>query len=285
MKNRATNFFASLWEAVNTFLEVECYNSAAAISFYGFFSLIPLMLLTTAFLGFVLGSQSGVLDQVIGLVKQGLPYISETVVADLKGLALKWRTFGWVAIVSLLWSAELVLNSSADALLRIFEKPGAHGFWKRRAVNLSVLFIAVAAALFSVVVTAVSGISARVQVTLFGVDLSHLLIESIGLKYVAPFLTVTVSVALVYRILSGSALNILYALYGSVVFTVLWESAKQVFALYLSYFPSYNKFYASLGTLMILLIWIYYSVSIFLFAAAFARAAYRRGAYRGRVRL
>ncbi|MBI5468270.1 MAG: YihY/virulence factor BrkB family protein, partial [Deltaproteobacteria bacterium] len=57
-------------------------------------------------------------------------------------------------------------------------------------------------------------------------------------------------------------------------FTALWELAKQLFAWYVSNFGAYNKFYGSLETLMLLLLWIFYSSNIFLFSACVAKSAY-----------
>ena len=67
--------------------------------------------------------------------------------------------------------------------------------------------------------------------------------------------------------------------FGSALFTVLWELAKQLFAVYVSNFQSYNKFYGSIGALMIFLMWIFYSASIFLFAASVSMAACKSGAH------
>ena len=87
---------------------------------------------------------------------------------------------------------------------------------------------------------------------------------------------ISLVIAVVYRVLAGGNLDLRHAFFGSALFAILWEAAKQLFALYVSNFLSYNKFYGSLGTLMILLLWIFYTMNIFLFAASMARASYLR---------
>jgi len=269
-------FIVNLWRAFRFFLKIDGMNRAAAISFFALFSLIPLILLITAILGSFLGKTAQVMENVVAFVKQSLPYLSDRITADLKGLSLKWKTFGWVGLVTLVWSIDLVFDSMSSALAATFDTTSRFGFVRRKIVNMFVLSISVAAAFFSLMTTALAGILKHYNFKAFGVDLYYYFIESLTFKYVLPMSFMLVAAALVYRMFSGPNLNLRHALYGGLLFTVLWEAAKQLFALYISYFPAFNKFYASIGTVMLLMIWIYYTISIFLFCAAFARVSYER---------
>jgi membrane protein len=260
---------------IRIFLDTHCFDRAAAISFYAFFSLIPILLLLTAGLGFILGTRADLLDSVIEMARAGLPYISDRVVSDLRGLATAWRTFGWLSILMLILSAELVLNSLAEALISIFEMRKRFGFFRKKIVNFIVMFMGILAALVSIMVTTVAGVLRSIDTTVFGVDLGYYLIDSLAIKYVLPFVIMVSATSLVFKMFSGAHLSFLYAFYGSLVFTFVWEFAKHMFALYISYFPYYNKFYGSLGTIMILLLWLFFTAAIFLFSASVARSAYR----------
>jgi len=266
--------YSIIRESISLFNRTACFTSAAAISFYAFFSLIPIMLLVTAALGFFLGSREGLLDEVISMVRLSLPYISDRIVGDLKGLSRQWMKFGWISIIVLISSAELVLEATASELSSVFGTERRFGFVRRKIINLGVLLLGIIAALTSVLMTTLSVVLSAYQLRIFGIDILFYLVQSLAFKILLPFVLVTLVVAVVFRIFSGPNLNFRYALYGSIIFTTLWEVAKQVFTWYVSNFQSYNKFYASLGTLMILLIWIFYSANIFLFAAAVARTAY-----------
>ena len=274
--------YSILREAVSLFNRNACFTSAAAISFYAFFSLIPIMLLVTAALGFFLGTHEGLIDDVVAMVRQSLPYISERIVNDLKGLSTQWRKFGWISIIVLIFSAELVLEATASELSSVFDTGRRFGFVRRKIINLGVLLLGIIAALVSILMTAASVLLSNFHLRVFGIDIVYYLVQSLTFKILLPFLLVTAVVAVVFRLFSGPYLNVRYALYGSVIFTTMWEVTKQVFTWYVSNFQSYNKVYASLGTLMLLLIWIFYSANIFLFSAAVARSAFvaREGADR-----
>lgn len=261
-------------DAGSLFNKNGCFTSAAAISFFAFFSLIPIMLLITAALGFVLGTQEGLLDHVIAMVRQSLPYLGDRMVGDLRGLANQWRKFGWISIILLIWSAELVLDATATALSAVFDSERNFGFIRRKVINLMVLLLGIMAALASILMTALSVILTTFRLHIFGIDLIYYIVQSFAFKIVLPFLLVSVVGAVVFRIFSGPNLNFRYAFYGSVLFAFLWEVAKQVFTWYVMNFQSYNRFYASLGTLMLLLIWMFYSANIFLFSASVARVAF-----------
>lgn len=276
--------FLIVWDAVKNFNRHNCFTSAAAISYYAFFSLIPLMLIISAVLGFVLGTRAGLLDKVILMVKENIPYLSDSITVNLKGLSRTWKTFGWLGVLSLISSAELVLGATADALSAIFGTTGKHGFLKRKIINMVGLLLAILASLLSISLTAFSIILKNTKVNIVGIGLVYRVIQSVAFKFVLPFLVVAIIVAVVYKLISGSSLTFRFAMYGSILFSLLWEAAKQLFAWYVSNFPSYNKFYGSLGAIMVLLIWIFYSSNIFLFSAAVAKAAYDRSGGNGRKR-
>lgn len=263
-------------DSVRLFRTSGAFDRAAAISFYAFFSLIPIMFLITASLGFIIGTHGGLEDRVIGMVMKSLPYISERMIFDLKGLSSDWKAYGWLGFISLISSAELVLDATARALMKIFGVNRGYGFIRKRIIYLFILFFGVLAALFSIAITAIARIFEGIKLEVLGLDISYYLIQSLTFRYILPFSVVVLIVSAIYKIFSGPTLNFRYALYGGMLFGVLWEAAKHLFAWYVSNFPSYNKFYGSLGTLMILLIWIYYSASILLFSASFAVTGFNK---------
>ncbi|MFQ5441710.1 MAG: YihY/virulence factor BrkB family protein [Thermodesulfobacteriota bacterium] len=262
-------------DSVRIFKENNCFNRAAAISFFAFFSLIPILFLIISALGFILGARGDILERVVNMAGTGLPYLSGGIIADLEGLVAAWKTFGWLSIVALVLSAELVLNAVADSLITIFDVHENYGFFRKRITNVAVVLLAVFSAFVSIIVTTAINIVERVDMTVLGFDLTHYIFEGIAVKYVFPFVVVVAAVTVVYKIFSGPNLVFRYAFYGAVIFAFLWEAAKQFFALYLYYFPSYNRFYGSLGTIMVLLIWMFFSAAIFLFSASVARAAFK----------
>ena len=271
--------FKILFDGISIFRKNACFNLAAAISFYAFFSLIPVLIFIVAALGFVMGGSAGLLDKVVSIARENLPYFSTNIVNDLTGISKSWKTFGWISIVLLLVSAETVFNAAAGGLIAIFDmKEGYDSFWgffRRKVVNVLVFLSFALSAFVSIAVTAGAKLALKADTGYAGVNAAYHFIVFLLLKTFLPFALMTLSVTLVYRMFSGTRLNLRYAFYGALCFTVLWEAGKQVFAWYVLNFPSYNKIYGSLGAIMMLLLWFFYSANIFLLSASFTVAAYR----------
>jgi uncharacterized BrkB/YihY/UPF0761 family membrane protein len=115
------------------FLKKDCLTSAAAISFYAFFSLIPLLFLMTAGVGFILGSRPDLQDRIIAMVSASVPYLTPRIASDLKDLSINWKTFGWIGLLIFLSGAELVVGEAAKSLMEIFGTENRFGFSGRRS--------------------------------------------------------------------------------------------------------------------------------------------------------
>lgn len=267
-------FISVAHEGIRIFMRTGGSTNAAAISFYAFFSLIPVMFLVTAGVGFFLGARPELQERVIGMVSESLPYLSDTIIRELKELSENWRTFGWIGLVSLVFAAEFVMSAMVRALTAIFGTQKSFGILRTRLIGLFMILLAILAALSSIAVTALSYIIQDLDTGIQGLQYAFNLLTLLVFGLVLPFFLVTGIIAVVYRVLAGANLDLKHAFFGSMLFALLWEAAKQLFALYVANFQSYNKFYGSIGALMILLMWIYYSSSLFLFSASVSRAAY-----------
>jgi membrane protein len=65
---------------------------------------------------------------------------------------------------------------------------------------------------------------------------------------------------------------------GALTGAILWEVAKQLFRFYIRQIGLYDQIYGTLGILVAVVMFIFYSAVVFVFAAAYAAAldAHRR---------
>ena len=103
-------------DATRRFIKHDCFIRAAALSFFAFFSLIPILFIITAMLGFFLGARAELLDEVIRTARENIPFLGESIVRDLRGLVASWKTLGWVGLFFLVWSADFVLFALEHSL-------------------------------------------------------------------------------------------------------------------------------------------------------------------------
>src|SRR3972149_1462864 len=227
-------FFIFMAESIKAFSYDNCLTMAAAIAFYALFSLIPLMFLFFSFIGFILGTETWLFERILEFVKESLPYLSDSIVEDIKGLINNRKVFGWLGIGLLVWGVFLI--------------------WC--AVFLISIGLPVAAEILS-----------KLKISVWGIDISYYITKSISFKYFLPVVIMVIAVAFIFKIFAGRNIKLRHAVLASIIFSVLWETAKHLFALYLAHFGSFNMMYGSLGAIMIMLLWIFYSAVILLFSA------------------
>ena len=261
--------FVIITDSIRAFSYDNCLTMAAAISFYALFSLLPLMFLLFSFIGSILGTETRLFERILEFVKESLPYLSDSIVDDIKGLIANRKVFGWIGIITLIWSAEFVILAIRDAMNLIFGEAEKMGFIKTRIVVWGVFFIWCAVLLISIGLPIAAEILGRVKIAVLGIDISYYVAKSITFKYFLPVVIMIIAVAFIFKIMAGKNIKARHAILGSVIFSVLWETAKHLFALYLAHFGSFNKMYGSLGAIMIMLLWIFYSAVILLFSAEF----------------
>jgi membrane protein len=98
-----------------------------------------------------------------------------------------------------------------------------------------------------------------------------------GVTVLVSLMVTTALFALLYRVLPDVHLRWRDVTMGAVVTAVLFTIGQQVIGLYLGQ-SSVASSYGAAGSVMILLLWVYYSCQILLFGAEFTRAyALRQG--------
>lgn len=102
----------------------------------------------------------------------------------------------------------------------------------------------------------------------------------IGLGSV-PLILTTMLFVQIYRYLPARTIPWKPAIIGAIVATLFWQTSKILFSFTLIYVNSYDRLYGSLGSVVILVVWIYYSMVILLLGAEVAAdAAFMRQSMR-----
>jgi membrane protein len=246
----------------------------ASIAFYTMFALAPLLVITIAIAGAVLGKEAArgqIVDQISGLVGPVAAQAIEGLIAN------AWHSTGsaWAAaigVVTLLVGATSVfaeLRRALNAVGSIEPAPSVVGaFLRVRLVAVALVlgtgFLAIAALLLSALLSAV---------------LAYLSSRYLALALVARALDFLLSVAVLglafaalLRWLPDRAPTRRGLWLSALVSAGLFAVGKTLIGLYLAR-SSVASTYGAAGSFVVVLLWIYYSAQILLFGAAVGRIA------------
>jgi membrane protein len=95
---------------------------AAAIAYFGFLSLFPLLLLAMSVVGFVLAGQPGLAEDIQQEVASSVPGLEVLIGDSLQAFQNAKVTTGLLGLAGLLWAGTGVVGAGRNALLRIFRE-------------------------------------------------------------------------------------------------------------------------------------------------------------------
>jgi len=247
-------------------------SMGAALAYYTTFSLAPVLIVVIAVAGLVFGQDAArgeIVYQLRGLIgDESAKAVQELLKsASQPGKSVLASVIG---IVTLLIGATSVFAELQSSLDRIWRAPALKqqmGIWSLLRTRLLTFGMVVAIGfLLLVSLTLSAAVSAvdRWGGTLFPTWHSALQVVNVGVG----FGLTTLLFAMAYRILPRVRIAWRDVAIGAIVTAALFEAGKYLIGLYLGRAGVSSGFGAA-GSLIILLVWVYYSAQIFLLGAEF----------------
>ncbi len=272
-------------EAAKSWVRDGAASMGAALAFYTLFSMAPLLLLVISIAGIAIGSDTArdlLMNQLTGLMgEQG----ADTVRSVLEKANQKSEGI-WSAVVSI---ATLVLGaSSVFAELRRdldkiwnFEAPKTSGVWSFLFSHLlSVGMIATIGFLLLVSLAVSATVSAVGHSWMGGFPGSAFVLRAV--EFAGSFVVITGLFAMIYKFLPSVRIAWSDVWVGAAVTSLLFWIGKVLIGIYIGKSAVASPFGAA-GTLVVVIVWVYYSAQIFFLGAEFTRAyAVRMGSLKGR---
>lgn len=283
--NLKQDIWPLLAETWDEFQKDEAGQCGAALAYYTMFSIFPLLLLLLAGLGFVLrywDSAINVQDTVLSVFSQHFSrQFGDTlreIVGNIKNQAGSATGIGFVTLLIGASGVFLQLDTSFKKIWKV-DGPQQNVSWIAFGVSL------VRDRLFSFGMMLVLGLLLIVSLALTGVTqaliggLSHLPLIGGGLGYLAGlFVTVLLNAfifALLFKYLPGTKIQWRDVALGAAVTAVMWELAKHLLALYIAH-NNYVNAYGTVGTVLVLMAWIFFSSQVVFLGAEFTEVYSRR---------
>lgn len=248
--------------------------NAASLAYYLLFAIFPLLIFVSNLLGVLELDISAVTatitqilpKEIVSVTESYLQYVSDT----------SSHTLMWFSLVFSIWFPMRAVQGLMVAVRRAFglERPERPFFYKIKQLIFTLIFIfAVSAALALSIVG--EGALSFVN-SFFEKDTAIFSELVLGLWQYLRFLPIAVLMVTAIGALYCAALDkmppLKTVLPGLAVALVSWMVVSIAFSFYVENFGNYSIIYGALGTVMVLLIWLYLTAVILILGAEFNAA-------------
>jgi membrane protein len=244
---------------------------AAETAYYFFFSLFPLLLFLTPLLGLV-GNGRALMESMLARLSMTLPPDALSLLRKTLGeIITSDNGTGLMSIGALLaaWSGSSIFGSLMGALNQAYEVKETRPWWRQQLLRLACLGIA-GTGMIAATLVFLDGerVAAWVGNTL---RLGTAGVRTLAVMQLAVAVLLLVGLAaMLYKLLPNERQRWTHVLTAAVVTTVLWIAATLLFRVYVQHFGSYNKTYGTIGGVIALLSWMYYSMFVVLIGGELA---------------
>lgn len=256
-------------KAVREFVDDECTDLAAALTYYAVLAIFPAMLALVSLLSLTGRAQQSVdtalevlrplvSDQMISTIR---PTLESLAGAQTAGLALI------IGLAGALWSASGYVGAFSRAMNKVYEIREGRPFWKLRPIMLVITLFALVLAAVALVILVVSGPVAESVGSVIGAGSLAVTVWGIAKWPVLALVMVMVVAMLYYATPNIKQPKFRWISIGAGVALLVWVVASLAFSVYVANFSSYNATYGSLGGVIVALLWLWLSNIALLFGA------------------
>jgi membrane protein len=267
--------------ALRAWWDDDALRLGASLAYYTLFAIAPVLMVATAVAGLVFGTEAvrgeiaGQLDHLLG--REGAGAVQSLLEgASQRRAGILATVIGTVTFVVAATGAFLELQGALNTIWRVKPNPGANVkafvIDRLRSFGLVVAigFLLLVSLAMTAAIAALSGWLARTSSSIPAVWAAINVLVSLAVT--------TALFALLYRFLPDVQLRWRDVTTGAFVTAVLFTAGQQLIGLYLGQ-SGIASTHGAAGSVMILLLWVYYSCQIVLLGAEFTRVfAQREGA-------
>ena len=260
--------------AVRLWLERNAFSYAGSLAFYTLFSLAPTVIIAVTVIGLVLGEEAAhgqIVAQLQGTMGHDAAAAIEAAVAQSRieesGLLPSLLGIGALMVGATTVFAQM--QFSLNTLWGVTARPSANSalvFVKNRLLSLTVVL----AIGFILLVSLVLGVMLRATLQAADTLLPYVGLLTTGAEFLVSLVVIAALFATIFKVLPDVVLSWRDVAVGAVVTALLFAVGRSMIALYLSHTATAST-YGAAGSVVMILLWVYYSSLILLFGAAFTR--------------
>lgn len=253
---------------------IDMGGLGAQLAYFFLLSFFPLLIFLVTLLPYLNLPQEQVFEFIEGIVPSEVFLMIESVLSEVltnhNGKLLS------IGILGTIWSASRGVNALVKALNLAYDVEGKSGFIDRIwafGFTISLVGVIIIALIFPV----------------FGQQIGHIIFSHLGveqsfamiwnmLRWITPPLLIFLILWLMYWVIPNTdpRLNMFSVVPGAVFATLGWLILTSGFSVYISNFGNYSATYGSIGGVIILMLWLYFTGMILIFGGLLNASIQRR---------
>lgn len=248
------------------------FEMSAALSSYGFFSLIPLLFFVMYILGNYATSSQAAMRGVESLTVHMFPELNKLITSEIQFLSQYKSTWGIVGLIMLLVSIIPFADTLRTAFSQIFKTDKRSSFVRSQLHNLLALFV-ILILVFAVVLF-----------EMFYASVIHIFLRNTPaflavLDFAVSLAILVLFVFVFYRTFLPGKVRLGRLFTGSIISAILLILVRFVFSWFIAFNPEYGAAFGSMKLVFIITGWVYCSFLVILFGAEVMESIAKREAH------
>ena len=237
-------------------------DRSASIAYFTILSLFPLILGIVAITGFFLKSAEAQV-RVNQFIVELLPVSADFVTRNIDDLVRIHGAAGLTSIIVLMWSGSKMVAALSRGINSALDLKRPYAFYLSRLRNFGLTLIVALMIFLAIAVTPMVEILNELELEFVGEPWN----SYIGLiaGHIGGFAITSFLLGVIYVLVPFQQPYWKDLLPGILVAALLIELGKELFVLYVENVSRYNAVYGSVSSIIVLLIWLYFSARVLLY--------------------
>lgn len=263
------------WDALERFLEDDGWAIASHIALNGLMSLFPFLIVVTSLASFAGARPYG--DEVTRILLEAWPeVVARPIAREIETVLTTYRTdLLTIGVLLAVYFASNGVEALRTALNRAYEVREMRWWYMCRLESIAYVLVGAVALLVAAFLVVLGPLiwATAVRIVPWLAPFGWIVLFA---RVAAASVVIVIALTVVYLFLPAGRRRFLDVLPGIVVTLVLWLIGGTLFGTYLASFAqNYVNTYAGLASVMVALVFLYYSAAIFVYGGELNAAIWR----------
>jgi len=239
--------------------KVDVTGLGSQLAFFFLLSLFPLLIFIMTLLPYLSFNQA----EVFLLIRDYAPASVTMLIEGTLNEILQNRNGGLLSIGALatVWSASKGMNSLTKALNRSYFTEESRSFIMARGMSVVFTIMLIAVLLVALILPVFGQQIGVLAFSYLGLEKGFLTLWA-GLRWLVPPVLIYVVFSLIYWLVPNLKIQFKSVLPGALFATVGWILTSLAFSFYVGSYGNYSSTYGSIGGIIVLMMWLYFSAII-----------------------